>query len=41
MNKLMSDIREGIKNDNLDEVEKIYVHEKLSEITDSDSSIGT
>lgn len=41
MNKLMEDIRVGIKNDKLDEVEKIYVHQKLSEINSLNSNIGT
>ena len=35
MNKLMSDIREGIANDKLDEIEKIYVHPDLSTLKES------
>ena len=35
VNRLMTDIRDGIANDCLDEVEKKYVHPDLEELGDS------
>jgi hypothetical protein len=35
MNELMTDIREGILEDRLDDVERMYVHPDLVELKDA------
>ena len=40
MNKLMSDIREGIENDTLDEVEEKYVHPDLKSVRSDGIFLG-
>ena len=35
MNKMMTDIREGIENDTLDQVEEMYVHPDLRSLKDT------